>query len=454
MDQYVSKIMVCLFLAGCLVFLVSCSTSKDLPPIEGELDDLVEDFTGKMIQEDFKGAYEYFDKPMRKALPVFQLKLIWRQLPKQVGSFVQSKGHEYEKLQGYDVFHVALEFSKAWINMRVVFNEENRVTGLFFQPGKDPNAPIYELPLYGQPIRYTEEEISFGENQWELPGTLTTPEGEGPFPAVVLVHGSGPNDRDESIGGNKPFKDLAIGLANQGIVVLRYDKRTLMYQKRIGEDQNLTVLEETILDAGYAMDFLAQHPKVNPKRIYIIGHSLGATLAPRIAKNHHKAAGIILLAAAARPLEDLVVMQSEYLAQADGTVTKDEENAIKDLKKQRENIKALAPTSKIPASQLMGVPASYWLDLKEYEPVETANNLSIPMLILQGERDYQVTMEDFEIWKDGLQGKDHVTFKSYPSLNHLFISGKGESLPKEYEQAGNVDVDVIQDILDWINKQQ
>ncbi|HBN84017.1 MAG TPA: hypothetical protein DDZ89_09255 [Clostridiales bacterium] len=452
-DVYFSRLFACLVLSGCLMFLISCSPSGDLPPVEGELTDVVQDFTDKMVQEDFKGAYDYFDQPMRKALPLFQLKMIWRQLPKQAGSFVKSKGYQYETVQGYDVFNVALEFSEAFINMRVVFNEENRVTGLFFQPGKDPDAPTYQLPSYAQPALYTEEEILFGEKDWELPGTLTVPDGEGRFPAVVLVHGSGPNDRDETIGGNKPFKDLATGLANKGIVVLRYDKRTLVHNQKFALDESFTVNEETVLDAVYAIDFLAEHPKVDPHRIYIIGHSLGASLAPRIVQNQEKVAGCILLAAAARPLEDLVVIQTEYLAKADGTVSKEEENVIKELKKQQDNIKELKQSSKTPASQLMGVPASYWLDLNAYSPVQTAEDLFVPMLILQGERDYQVTMEDFELWKEGLRGKEHVTFKSYPALNHLFIAGEGESLPQEYELPKNVEVHVILDIADWVNGQ-
>lgn len=108
--------------------------------------------------------------------------------------------------------------------------------------------------------------------------------------------------------------------------------------------------------------------------------------------------------------------------------------------------------SKRSTTVIFGVPASYWLDLRGYDPAESAKTLKQPMLILQGERDYQVTMEDFKRWNTVLAGKGNVTFKSYPGLNHLFIAGTNRSTPLEYEQPGHVDVRVVEDIASWIKK--
>jgi uncharacterized protein len=98
------------------------------------------------------------------------------------------------------------------------------------------------------------------------------------------------------------------------------------------------------------------------------------------------------------------------------------------------------------------MPVTYWLDLKEYSPTEQAKKLGLPMLILQGERDYQVTMTDFGMWKSGLGSAKGVTLKSYPSLNHLFVAGTGKSTPAEYNKPGNVSGEVVDDIAAFVKK--
>src|SRR5215471_14652653 len=154
--------------------------------------------------------------------------------------------------------------------------------------------------------------LSNGE--WILPGTLSVPKGEGPFAAVVLVHGSGPNDRDETIGPNKPFRDLAWGLASQGIVVLRYDKRTKVYPEKMRElVSTLTVKEEVIDDALNAVSLLRGIPGVNPQRIVVLGHSLGGYLLPRIGAADRGIAGLIMLAGMCRPFEDAILDQFSYI---------------------------------------------------------------------------------------------------------------------------------------------
>ena len=139
------------------------------------------------------------------------------------------------------------------------------------------------------------------------------PEGKGPFPVVILVHGSGPSDRNEQIGPNLPFMDLASQLAEQGIAVLRYDKRTYLYGAQMSELEHLTVQEETIDDVVAAVEFLKTRNTILNDQIYIAGHSLGGYLIPRIAQQTPDVAGYILLAAPARPIEDLVLEQTQYI---------------------------------------------------------------------------------------------------------------------------------------------
>jgi dienelactone hydrolase len=279
---------------------------------------------------------------------------------------------------------------------------------------------------------------------------LTIPVGAGPFPAVVLVHGSGPNDRDETIGANKPFKDLAWGLASRGVAVLRYEKRTKQYGAKMVSIPKLTAKEELIDDALAAVELLRKTEGIDAKRIFVLGHSLGGMFVPRIGRLDPNIAGLIALAGTTRPLEDVIPEQLAYLFSLDGTVSPEEQKQIDEAKEQAAKVKTLKPEDA--GSTAFGVPASYWLDLRGYDPAESAKALQQPLLILQGERDYQVTMEDFKRWNAAVAGKKNVTLKSYPGLNHLFIAGTKPSTPLEYDQPAHVDEHVIDDIASWIKK--
>src|SRR5205085_1721112 len=148
---------------------------------------------------------------------------------------------------------------------------------------------------------------------WKLGGTLTMPNGSGPFPGVVLVHGSGPNDRDETVGGTKMFKDVAEGLASRGIAVVRYDKRTKVYGPRVAALKTFTLHDEAVEDALKAAALLRTQSGIDAKRVFILGHSLGAYAAPRIGAEDPQIAGLILMAGNARHIEDLVVEQVQTL---------------------------------------------------------------------------------------------------------------------------------------------
>lgn len=321
--------------------------------------------------------------------------------------------------------------------------ESQRLPGSGFFP-----RASYAPPAYANPELFTEEEIEVVSEGWALPATLTIPRGNGPFPAVVLVHGSGPQDRDETIGPNKPFKDLAWGLASMGIAVLRYEKRTKQYPIRCAEMiENFTVEDETIDDALAAVATLRRDERIDRERIFVLGHSLGGMLAPRIGAQDGKLAGLILLAANTRNLPDMVLEQVRYLASLDGKIDDAEARQIKETEEIVRKIKELDIAE---GEIVLGASRIYWEDLMAYDPVKVARGLDMPMLILQGGRDYQVTLDDFNGWKEGLSGRGNVTFKFYENLNHLFMFGVGTSSPAEYQIASNVDQAVVEDIAEWI----
>ncbi len=405
------------------------------------------------IRQDYAGAVNLFDDQMKAALPESKLKEAWDSLPPRVGAFQNRAEAQLAARQDpYQRVIIPLQFEKMPLNMLVVVDvTSGKISGLFFQPNQAAQAQQYKTPAYVDTAKFEEKEISFGAAPWTLTGTLTLPKGAGPFPAVVLVHGSGPNDRDETVGPNKPFKDLAQGLASQGIAALRYDKRTKVYPQEMTQLKNFTVKEETIDDAVAAVEALHSQPAIDPQKIFVAGHSLGGYLAPRIAQADSNIAGMIILAGATRPLEDLMVEQTRYILESDGSLSAQDESQISQLQQQVEAVKALTAQS-LGGAPVLGAPASYWIDLKDYRPADLARGLTMPLLILQGERDYQVTLKDFQNWTDALASQSNVALKTYPDLNHLFITGAGKSVPDEYQTPGNVAPAVIQDIAAWIQQ--
>ncbi len=287
----------------------------------------------------------------------------------------------------------------------------------------------------------------------ELPGTLTVPKGDGPFPAVVLIHGSGPSDRDETIGNLKPFRDLAEGLAAQGVAVYRFDKRSYVYLAQVAADKQVTLEDECIEDAVNAVQLLAAHEKIDPDRILVLGHSLGGNAVPAIAreleKSRVKACGFIMMAASPRPLDVLVREQYDFLYSLLPEITA-EQQAEKDALfadlDQLQDVESLAEDDTV-----MGVWSSYWKWLTGYNILQAAEEITRPVLLLQGEEDYQVTMTDFGIWKNAFGEKANWQLKSYPGLVHPFTAGEKTEGPAAYMKDEKMDAQVILDIAEFVN---
>jgi dienelactone hydrolase len=346
---------------------------------------------------------------------------------------------------------VPVTFERGAVTILISIADHTWLTALQVAPA-DAAQPMrpWQPPAYADSA--SEREVTVGSGPLGVTGILTLPAGPGPHPVVVMLSGSGPNDRDETIGRNKPFKDIAWGLAGRGVATLRYDKVTHAHPDLVTTDPDFTVRNEYVDHAVAAVELLRGHPDVDPARVFVLGHSEGGTLAPRVAAAEPAVAGLIVLAGGAQPLQWAAVRQFRYLASLDPATAAASEPLIEAITRQAQAVDSPTLSASTPSSELpFGVPASYWLDLRSYDPAAEAAKLDRPMLILQGARDYQVTVaDDLARWQAALAGRSDVTFRVYDADDHLFFAGEGPSTPARYEPAQHVDPAVIADIADWI----
>ena len=442
-----SKMTIPIILIVILTVFSGCLEEKQ-EPAEKTILDIANDFITSLSVENYNAAYNYFSINITVQLSLEQFKSLWNYYTSTYGSVESIQGSTQSYEQGFDIVRINCTFADRYvITFRLVFDDKKEISG-FWTDKIEPINP-YIAPGYVDTDSFNEYDVTVGMGIWELPGTITIPNGSGPFPVVVLVHGSGPNDRDETIGPNKPFKDLAWGLASNDIIVLRYDKRTNVYPEETAVDINLTVEEEVIDDAVEAVKLLQTYSEVNQSRIYVLGHSLGGMLSPKIANSDGNISGIVMLAAPARPLEDLIYNQTRYLAEIDGFIDENETLAINMIEEAVEKIKTLNISEN---EKVLSIYKKYWEYLNNYNQVDIADKLEINILLLQGKRDYQVTFEDdYNIWNNTLSDNTNAMLKTYNTLNHLFITGEGIPTNTEYLTEGHVYEDVIVDISNWIN---
>lgn len=305
------------------------------------------------------------------------------------------------------------------------------------------------------------EKIIIGENtKYPLNGLLTLPENiTEPVPAVVFVHGSGSSNMDEKVGRLTPFKDLAEGLANKGIASIRYDKRSFAHGLKMVRDKStiITVKEETIDDAILATELLKKDSRIDSHNIFIIGHSMGGMLAPRIDSEGGKYKGLIIMAGTPRKLEDVMLEQNEaVLSSTKGLVNWIVRKQVAKLSGLFSGLYELSDEEAKKKKVMGGTTLYYFKEMGEHSVADYLATTKKPMLIVQGEKDFQVSVEkDFNEYKRLLNDKTNVEFRLYENLNHAFVNYLYSDILKakqEYNTERHIGEEVISDIADWIMK--
>ena len=300
----------------------------------------------------------------------------------------------------------------------------------------------------------TENKIVGENTEYPLNGLLTLPDDlSQKVPAVVLVHGSGASNMDEKVMKLTPFKDLAEGLAERGVASIRYDKRTFVYGRKMLKT-SVTGKEETVDDAILAAEILRKDPRIDQNRIYIIGHSMGAMLAPRIDAEGGNFAGIIMMAGSDHRLEEIVLRQLQQTGNGGFLIKMIIGLEYKIYAKKFENLYEMSDEEARKKSFAPGMSLYYFKEMGRKTATDYLKETDKPVLIMQGGRDFQVLPEDdFAQFRERLASRENTSFKLYPSLNHLFVEGIYDDIlkaSKEYSEERHIPEEVMNDIEDFI----
>lgn len=387
-------------------------------------------------------ASDLMDVRLKDALPPHVLESLWQSLVQDNGSFDSFSDARFEtsRLAGTSRVVISSKFKNDDVDFVVSVNGDGKVSNIVVRP-----HPDFVDPGYGKKDSFSELPVDFVSGKFTLGATLCLPQGKGPFPAVVLVHLSGPHDRDETVGAIKVFRDIAWGLASNGVAVLRYEKRSSQYP----DERLATVNDETVDDAVAAAKSLMHRQEIDHKRVFLLGHSLGAVMVPRIAERVPELAGFMICAAPTQALEDVILSQIEFVEKVSGAGTDSSE-----VDTARHDVKIVKQLSSDPqtlkGAPLLGLERTWWLDMKNYDHVQSAKKISKPVFLIHGEKDYQVDLKEYEIWKSALADRSNFTLKSYPNLSHVFAKAGEVPGPTDYLTPLNVSGDVILDLANWV----
>lgn len=387
---------------------------------------------------------------------------------------VSSIGGVYEGSLAADREHITGEWRQS--GLRLPLNLEKTEKPAEVRRPQEPKPPY----------PYREEEVSYPNSSAgiTLAGTLTLPKSDHPVPAVVLVSGSGPQDRDEAIMGHRPFWVLADYLTRQGIAVLRFDDRGV---GKSGGDFKSATMEDFVSDVQAGIAYLKSRKEINPRQIGIIGHSEGGWIAPEVAVRSGDVAFIVLMAAPGVTGEELLIQQSKAIMEAEGIdpaliakgtkssqemfevikSTADNKLAEEKLRRihhtfmeslseeEKEAYRNFGGSDELFEARLPMLLSPWFRQLLTYNPVPYLEKVKCPVLAINGEKDLQVPVrQNLHRIESALKkgGNNRYLVKELPGLNHLFQTAE-TGLPGEYAKIEEtISPTALKTIGDWIQK--
>jgi alpha-beta hydrolase superfamily lysophospholipase len=393
----------------------------------------------------FSSIEKRLDATMSRMIDASKLQGLWEGLQMQYGNLVQMGETSIKTKDSLYVCLTQLQFEKTKLNFKLVLNYKLQIAGLFLEPMEVPYAPA----AWVDPRLFFEVKKAVPVAAYPSEGILTLPNVQEKVPLIIIVGGSGPTDKDLSMGPNRIYKDMAWGLATQGIASYRYDKRTRAYASKMGNPDLLTVKEEYLEDLQAIVAKFSKHESIDSSKVFILGHSEGGYLIPWFSSEVKGVKGFIIAAGNYNKMADMVSSQLLHLQKH--TRSEQERAGLQAILARvpyaQHKLTLQSPKDSLP----LGLSAAYMVFLNEKSPSNYLTALKgSPTLVLQGARDYQVPVTEFEAWKAALANHPQVTFQLYHQLNHIFMAGEGICLPAEYTEPGNVSKTMLLDIAAWI----
>ncbi len=403
----------------------------DTPADPAVVDDRTHRFVRRLVDGEFEWAVGMFGGVLG-GVGAGRLASTWRGLTIQHGPYER---HEItgRAVQGdRSLRAVSLKFATDSQRLSLVFSPYARIVGIDF-PTRDTRLPsVAEHRSFDVTLQRDDAD------DCPLGATVTLPQGDDPVPGVVIVHRSGPLDRDGTVGPNRPYRDLAAGLAARGVAAIQYDKRSLVCD--LARDEQ-TLRNVVVADAVTAAARLAAVERVSD--VVVFGHGMGGVAAPLVARDAD-VAGLVLAATPARPLSEVFLGTERRKAAADGRITVVERQRLDFFAEKLNGTADLGPDDDY---YVLGTSTAFWRDLRAHDVVAAVRDRPVPVLALHAGRSFVTTHEDLQRW-DEVVPRDAIHV--YPALDHLFMRVFDDSLPEAYFFPDTVATQVVDDVASWV----
>lgn len=428
-----------------IFFLVLCSCEIFSQVMLKSPEIGAQEFINLMSRSKFDEAHSFFSGEVKNMISPAQLGEVWKQYTGTLGSYKGFTPKSGKASGGNYIVESVLEFSKEKLVLKLTFGRNNDLLGMFFSQYAD------EIPL---PPNTMETEVKIGA-PYPLGGKLLRPLGKEKAPVIIMLSGSGPNDMDATIGPNKIFKELSYRLAEKGIATLRFDKRTFTYPEKFADGTFPYDLEsEYLSDIRYILQNKTLLLGEDHGDIYVLGHSLGGFLMPAISMIDDEVKGYIIASGNFDGIEKLLLPQFEHIYSHTDMAEDDKRIQISALRERLRNLEQSLSSNLDTLELPLNIPMSYWRSQSENSPLMFRNKIGKDknFLVLQGSRDYQVTPDQADKWKEYFRETEGAKVVILEGLDHIFHYGTDVSKPDDYSKADTISPLITEEISKWIFK--